>query len=1127
MTETNNKDGVKKLSSNLFPVVGVGASAGGLEAFKRLIKAIPEDSGTAFILVQHLEPTHESILTELLQKFTNIPILEITNNVRVEPNHIYIIPSNRVLTANDGVLQLSPRPPRNQKNMPIDIFFSSLAEVHQSHAIGVVLSGTATDGTLGLKAIKDHGGITFAQEQKSAAFEAMPQSAIDAKVVDFILKPEEIPLQIISLNPVTKEGDAGDMQKNREEIFRQLLSLVRSRHGTDFTYYKQTTIRRRIMRRMGLNKLNDISAYLSFAKDNIPEQDLLYQDLLIPVTEFYRDTNTYDTLKARIFPLLFNNREYSNPIRIWIAGCSTGEEPYSVAMSLHEFLGEKIVDARIQIFATDVSEGSVAKARVGLYSKREVSSLSAERLKKYFTSISGGFQVNKFIRDMCVFACHNFLKDPPFAKMDLVSCRNVLIYMEPFLQKRALTTFHYALKEGGFLLLGRSETTGPAVELFTPFVKAEKFYTRKSVRANFFHFVGNQGEGVPKGRASSVAVEAGREDFQKNADDVVLLRYGPPGVVVNEQLEIVQFRGSTGTWLESSPGKPSTSVIKMAREGLAFELRNILHKVKAGNKALIKEDIAIQIMGSQRLVTIEVIPLVKTAEPHYLILFKDRVAAGQTAEGSQKTVASVAADAENNHEAGYIRRLENELTQLREDMRNITDDQEAVNEELQSANEELLSGSEELQSLNEELETSKEEIQSTNEELTTLNHELFDRNEQLNLSRIYAESIVATIREPLIILDRDMHVKSANRAYYDKFNAAEEETEGILFHEIGSGQWDIPALRTVLQGVLKDERKITDLEIRQTLVPLGERVMLVNASPIFRRDNAEQLILLAIEDITEARKAATDQQIFTRELESQVEERTRALQEVNISLKYSNEQLAQFATIASHDLQEPLRKIRTFANLLNLRHSGEISLVAKGLLEKINVSAERMADLIRDILNFSKVTDFRKAFEKTDLDEILRNAIKDLDLLILQKGAIVHHDRLPVIDAIPLQINQLFSNLLGNALKFTKSGRPPVIDISCRSLSPEEIMQFPGLALEVSFVEIIFGDNGIGFDPQFSAQLFKIFQRLNSRDDFEGTGIGLALCKRIVINHHGEIHAKAIEGEGAQFHIILPLEQKK
>jgi two-component system, chemotaxis family, CheB/CheR fusion protein len=1125
MPELQNKDKIKQTSANLFPVVGVGASAGGLDAFKRLIKAIPENSGIAFILVQHLEPSHESILSELLQKVTQIPVHEITNDVRVERDHIYIIPSNKLLTANDGVLQLSPRPPKNVKNMPIDVFFTSLAEVHQSHAIGIVLSGTATDGTLGLKAIKDHGGITFAQDQQSAAFDGMPQSAIDADVVDFILTPEDIILQLVKLKHAFGEGateENGDTQLSKEDAFKHILSLLRVRKGADFTYYKQTTIRRRIIRRMGLNKMEKISDYLSFLMKNKPELDILYQDLLIPVTDFFRDPKSYESLCANVFPLILKDRDETNPLRIWIAGCSTGEEPYSIAMCLHEYLGDKTPETKVQIFATDISEKSVAKARSGLYTKKDVSSVSADRLQKYFTKVNGTFHINKFIRDMCVFACHNFLKDPPFAKIDLISCRNVLIYMESLLQKKALTTFHYALKENGYLLLGKSETTSSASDLFRVFNKHEKLYIRNNVKGRFLHVIGDRNEKLFKDKAITAGKDSGKDDFQKNADDILLSKFSPPGVVVNEQLDIVQFRGSTRNWLEPPPGKPSLNVLKMAREGLAFEIRNGLHKVKISNKPYVKEDILLQFMGNQHSVTIEIFPLLKTVEHYYLILFKDSgyysTDTGKVSVDIQQPDPKLKGSAEKI----YIKRLENELSQLRDDMRSIAEDQEAVNEELQSANEELLSGSEELQSLNEELETSKEEIQSTNEELTTLNQELFDRNEQLNLSRIYAESIVATIREPLIILDNHMFVKTANKSYYDKFKLTEEETEGKLFYDLQNGQWNIPELHKALDKILVDENKITGFEIKKEFSFLGERIMLLNASRIFTNDNTEQLVLLAIEDITETKKLEAELQNFTHELERMVDERTNNLKEANILLKDSNESLEQFATLASHDLQEPLRKIMTFVNLLQSRHKVDIKEETKELLDKISLSAERMSALIKGVLNFSTIA-VQTTYEKTDLNKVLNQVVAGFDLLITQKKAVINHSPLPIIEAIPLQINQLFHNLLGNALKFSKPGISPLITISSEKYPAEMVKRNPILIAEHPYCEIIFHDRGIGFDSEFSKDIFLIFQRLHSKEQYEGTGIGLALCKRIVTNHHGDIYAESSEAGGTAFHIILPL----
>jgi two-component system, chemotaxis family, CheB/CheR fusion protein len=973
--DLENKDKTKELSANLFPVVGVGASAGGLEAFKRLVRAIPENSGMAYILVQHLEPNHESMLVDILQKVTRIPVQEITNNVRVEPNHVYVIPSNKMLTANDGRLELSPRPAKKEKNMSIDVFFTSLSEVHREHAIGVVLSGMGTDGTLGLKVIKEHGGFTFAQDQASAAFHGMPQSAIDAEAVDFILAPEQIPLQVARLF----------------ESFTQLLALVSGEKGTDFTHYKQSTIRRRIMRRMGLKKMDDIAAYFTFCKENVGEQDLLYQDLLIPVTGFFRDPRTFDVLCAKIFPQLLKGKSLTNPLRIWIAGCSTGQEAYSMAICLSDHLGEKISEYKIQIFATDILERSITKARTGIYSKKDMAGVSAERERKYFTVVDGGSHITKSIRDLCVFAPHDFVKDPPFANMDLVSCRNVLIYLETFLQKRALTIFHYALNSGGYLLLGHSETAAPASDLFLRYGKDEKLYTRKPVPGRFLPPVSNSVRTTLWDKGKADKKESRPNDFQKSADDMVLSRFNPPGVVVNAHLEIVQFRGFTGSWLEPSPGKPSLNVLKMVKQGLSFELRSAINKAKGNTLTVLKENIPLQLMGKQHLVTIEVIPLVDMVEHYYMILFREKpeITAVPTGPDAQ----TGAADRTKNRESERNELLQKEMAQLREDMRILMRDQEVVNDELQRANEELLSGSEELQSLNEELETSKEEIQSTNEELTTSIQELSDREQDL--------------------------------------------------------------------------------------------------------------------------------QSFSRDLERQVEERTASLKESNNLLHESNNNLDQFATIASHDLQEPLRKIRLFSALLRQRHDNVIVGEARELIDKISRSAERMSDLIQDVLNFSKVID-ASVFKQVDLNATLKNVVDDFDLLIEQKKAIITQDRLPLIRAVPLQMNQLFYNLLGNALKFSTPGTPPVISISYKMLTQEEVKQFPSLTAAIPYCDITFRDNGIGIEEKFSEQVFVIFARLNSRDHFEGTGIGLALCKRIVLNHKGEIYLLSEKGKGTEFHVILP-----
>jgi two-component system, chemotaxis family, CheB/CheR fusion protein len=1129
---SESKNAPKILSENLFPVVGIGASAGGLDTFKRLLKAIPENSGMAFILVQHLDPSHESILADLLQRVTKIPVVEIADNMKVAPDHIYIIPPNKLLVATDGILELSARPAKNKRSMPIDLFFTSLAEVHQNHAIGVVLSGTGTDGTLGLKAIKDHGGFTFAQDQRSASYDGMPQSAIDADVVDFILIPEDIPGKLLDLNDAFKlnTGQKDEVSGQTHEVgFKQILSLLRTRKGVDFTYYKQATIRRRISRRVALSMKEDLSQYLLFLLENKAELDVLYQDLLIPVTGFFRDPEIFEDVKQKLLPVLLKNRPANEDVRIWIAGCSTGEEAYSIVICLHELMAEKSGNPKIQVFATDISEMAIVKARTGMYKKAEMENVSAARVEQFFTKTVRGYQVNKNIRDTCIFARHNYLKDPPFAKMDLISCRNSLIYMDPFLQKNALTTFHYSLKENGFLFLGKSETAGKTPELYYAFDKRDKIYSRKSVKGKFSPVAAERNEDIfNKNNLLSAGNESIKDDFQKNADDVLLSRYAPPGVVVNTDMDIVQFRGATGIWLEPSPGKPNLNVLKMSREGLAFELRNALHKVKTSKDVFVKENIPFQFMGKDCRVTIEVIPLTNTIEPHFLILFREVHPEPAHSDSELRDDKLEKHKVEKRtKEHIQIQKLLQELAQVREDMKSITEDQEASNEELQSANEELLSGSEELQSLNEELETSKEETQTSNEELIIVNQELYDRNEQLNLSRLYAESIVKTIREPLIILNKNLHIRSANNSFYTKFRTTAEETEGKSLFELGNNQWNLPGLRRMLENILPKKTNIVDFEVTHDFPLLGLRIMLLNATQILRTNTEEQSILLAFEDVTEKKKAELKLKEFSDELEKKVIERTYSLHKANTELNFSNESLEQFAYIASHDLQEPLRKIMTFSALLNERFNSALPDPAKELITKITHSSERMSTLIREVLDFSRILHGNINFEKVDLNLIVRDALDDFDLLIAEKNATIDFDLLPVIEAIPAQIKQLFYNLISNALKFSSKDKKPVIKISSILVSKEELNKHTMVNQDTSYFKISIKDNGIGFEQQFAEQIFLIFHRLHGRSEFAGTGIGLALCKKIVINHQGEIHAYSDEKNGALFEILLPLHHRK
>jgi len=1083
-------------SSVNFPVVGIGASAGGLDAFKKLLHNIPLKSGMAYVLVQHLAPDYESLLPEILRRETEIPVHEITDDINLLPNNIYIIPENKKLTVYDGKLKLDPRG-EDGKNMSIDLFFNSLAEVHQGFSRGVILSGTGFDGTLGLKTIKERGGSTFVQNPDSAAFDGMPLSAIRAGAADFILEAEEIPAQLQQIDNAYENSHAYEMEpvKADDDVYKHIIRLLRLRTGNDFSHYKQPTIRRRIARRMVITKSKNPESYLDLLRADKTEQDALFNDILIPVSYFFRDSKIFSNLTESVFPLILQKKSNKDGIRMWVAGCSTGEEAYSLAIALHEYLSDNTADIKVQIFASDISEQVISKARTGTYNQQEIQNVPEATLRNYFTKIEGVYHINKEIRDMCVFAVHNFVKDPPFAKMDLISCRNVMIYLDPFLQKKALNTFHYALRQHGILFLGKSETASNVPALFEPLVKNQKIYVRKNSTDNFVSMGVERYENITVGKPQSPNKKHDTEpDFYKQANEILFSQYTPAGVIINEHKEIIHFHANTEPFLFQPPGKPNFNIFKMLREGMAFELRNALVKVKNTQQKIKKENIALK--GKDYLITFEVIPLnTSSIETHYLILFHQVfLTQEEKKRGSQRK-----GDTER------IKQLEAELEQMREDIRRVTEDQEASNEELQSANEELLSNSEELQTLNEELETSAEELQSNNEELITVNDELMDRQEQLVVSRMYSEAIIETIREPLIVLNKEMRIKSANASFYRYFKTNETDIEGKNIFDVFSGQWNLNSFKDQLTRVLPDRLKLDDIEIVTHLPDLGERKMLLNIRPIINDNLGEHLILLAIEDITHIRAANITLQQNNRELEE------------------NNKELTSFSYIASHDLQEPLRKIYAFTKLVMDDEGTTLSEDAVSYQERILVSTKRMQRLIDDLLHYSHISKVNdEELEETDINHIIEEAATELNDIIIQKNVALKTASIPTLHVVPLLVHQLFLNLLGNAIKYSKTDEQPSIKITYKVVTGNEI-KLLGADSTISYCKIIVADNGIGFLQEQSTRIFEPFQRLHAKDKYEGTGIGLAICKKIMIKHKGYITADSTPGEGSAFNLYFPL----
>jgi len=600
--EKNNGSGSATCST--FPIVAFGASAGGLEAFSNLLRALPVEPGFALVFIPHLDPSHESALVELLSRTTPLPVLQAADGLRVACNSLYVLPPNCEMTITDGVLHLSRRELGRAHHMPIDTFFRSLAEDQSTNAVGVILSGTANDGTLGLSAIKNNGGITFAQDYESAKYDGMPRSAVEAGVADHVLPPPRIAEELILLPRFpTGRGARDDAFDGKDGQLKEIFRLLKGFSKVDFVDYKAATIRRRILRRMNINRITELGDYLKFLHRDPQEIEDLYRDVLINVTSFFRNPEVFDSLRDIVYPKVLAERALSDPVRVWVPGCSTGEETYSHAITLLEVLSEIRLDVPIQIFGTDLSESAIRRARAGVYKETIAGDVSEVRLRRFFQKVTGGYQISKPVRDMCVFARQNVLSDPPFSRMDLISCRNVLIYLSPVLQKKVIPIFHYALKPAGFLLIGNTEgVLGSGAEIFDLVDRRSKIYRKKPVSSPVtFGLTVNTSPVLERPQLKPTSAPKEEEpqpktplDVQREADRLLLTKYVPSAVVVNDNLEILQSRGRTNRFLELPTGKASLNLLKMARPGLLYELRELIEGARKSGIPVSKEGIVLE-----------------------------------------------------------------------------------------------------------------------------------------------------------------------------------------------------------------------------------------------------------------------------------------------------------------------------------------------------------------------------------------------------------------------------------------------------------------------------------------------------------------------------------------------------
>jgi two-component system CheB/CheR fusion protein len=1080
-------------------VVGIGASAGGLQAYTEFLEAIPSNTGMAFVIVQHLAAEHESLLATLLARVTSMTVVEVTDGPRIEPNCIYVIPPNRGMLILDGKLSLVDRAPGIHR--PVDIFLEALAESHGHRSIGVVLSGTGNDGMMGVQAIKAAGGITFAQDD-TAVHSGMPKSAISSGCVDFVLSARNIALEIARFADapdLTFDSARGNVPARIDEV----LDLLRQKLNVDFSQYKVNTLHRRIRRRMSLRKTGTADEYKKLLNEDPREAEALYQDILISVTNFFRDPESFDALKNSAFPELLAGDRSNDPIRIWVLGCSTGEEAYSLAMALQEFMDEINKPAPFTVFGTDINILAVERARRAWYPKSIAQDVPEARLERFFFEMEGGYCIHKSIRERCIFARHNALADPPFSNMDLVSCRNMLIYLQAGLQRKLMPLLHYALRPNGVLFLGLSETINQYRDLFDARDVRHKIYakrpTQKRLEATFP--IGAVGTMItaPSTRRSGAITRDSASELQRDAERVLLKHYAPAGVLVNVDGEILQFRGDTAPYLTPSEGKASFNLLKMAREGLLAPVRAALQRALKLEGADRTEEVLVKTGVDLVPLSLNVIP-VSYAPPAprcYWILFEPREpTAGQSRTARSRRSSSKVRRLDDSERKLHV--LTQELAATREYLESTIEAQESSNEELQSANEEVQSANEELQSTNEELETSKEEIQSSNEELTTVNEELRIRNDELDRANDDLMNLFSSVEMAVVMLWPDLRIR--------RFTPLAQKAFNILPADVGRSISDIN-LKLRIESFPQSLLAAADRGIGQEteIHSHDGHSYLLRIRPYRTAENTIDGVTIVLIDINAL--AQTQESLRKR------------VAELASADRHKNE----FLAILAHELRNPLAPLRNAVQILKLAPAdAEISAKARELIER---QVQHMSRLVGDLLDAARAQhgQIQLQRERVDLRTIVERAVEAMrpQFEARKQTLRIQLNTDPVmIDGDSTRLEQVVSNLLSNANKYTGNGGIIQIEVA---ISDSRDIEGSQAIVRVS-------DNGEGIDPELMPRLFELFSQADRSLAHAqgGLGIGLSLVRTLVELHGGRVNAYSGGlNSGSEFVFRIPLRNEQ
>jgi two-component system, chemotaxis family, CheB/CheR fusion protein len=1201
-------------------VVGIGMSAGGLDSLKELFAAMPAESGMAFVVIQHLDPSHVSYMAELLAKQTEMAVAQAEEGMAVQANSVYTIPPNKFLLIKENTLHLAAAIKRDGIRMPIDFFFRSLAQDQREKAIGVLLSGSGSDGTLGIREIHAAGGIVIVQEPETAQFDFMLRSALATGLVDSALPPAQIGAALLQY---VRQADAGAEEGPEPEAVQDdihsILGLLAHQTGSDFHSYKKNMVWRRIQRRMGLNQITDISDYGRFLREKPDEMTRLSKDMLIGVTSFFRDPEAFDELRIKVISPLVQERNSDHPLRVWAVGCSTGEEAYSIAMLIREEMSRKQKIFPVQIFASDIDPDALKCAREGTYPESIAADVSDERLKRFFTKKDHSYQINKEVRESVTFAAHNLIADPPFLKIDLISCRNLLIYIEAEVQQKLQTAFAFVLNPEGYLFLGKSDGI-PASGEFEPVSKDFRIYRRKSSAASRLGI-------FPMRSPMPIGLQAriDRQPSFKLSDlnqEVLLKHFDAAVVLIDEAGGILHFYGPTHKYLSHPTGDANLNLFEMVGNRHSLKLRFAVEKAFQENGTVTLERVEFGEVGSSNAANITISCCVPKSGT--------RLAAAifQEVRTALKPVPVGISGEEAGERDAVITQLEAENKSLKEDLQATIDGYQTSHEELTAANEEVLAINEELQSTNEELETSKEEQQSVNEELVTVNNQLNEKVEELNqtnddlanflnstdvgtifldtafrirrftpsvtkffnlipsdvgrpvdhisskfidvnlvtiadsvlknlsaierqiqsfdgswymmrclpyrtlnnvidgvvftfgdvtmlkrseesaqAARNYAESIVETIREPLLVLNGELRVVSANRAFYQTFRVSPQDTENRLVYELGNRQWDIPRLRQLLENILPHNTKFDDFEVDFDFPNIGQRSMLLNARRISNSADSTDLILLAIEDISE-RKLAVE--LFKSE--EQLRQKTLELEQQLIA-SGRLVSLGEITASMAHEFNNPLGIIMGFAEDL-LSETDPASPQYKSLAI-IDEETKRCEKIIRSLLEFARPTKVER--RAIDVPSMVKNTL-DLVANRLYKQKIEQvmelEDHLAEVDADPSQLEQVLVNLYLNAIDAMPDGGTLTVRAS-------EGLESVGNEKQ-NMVIISVTDTGFGIEPENVPKIFHPFFTAKKKT---GLGLGLPICERIVKNHGGKIEFESQPGTGTTFKIYLPLKR--